>query len=639
MFENIFTNASFANVEVRNRLVVPPMVSCFAAPDGTATEQFAAYYEEKAKGGWGLIITENYAVTPTGKGFVRTAGFYNDAQIASHAEVARRIHAHGAKVIVQLVHVGRQTVSPVAGAQPVAPSPIPCPAMKEMPRELTIEEIEVLVEAFGDAALRAKKAGFDGVEIHGAHGYLIAEFMSLYSNKRIDKYGGSLMNRLRFPLEIIENVRMKCGDDFPIAFRISADEFVPGGRTIEDTRAIAPILEQAGVSLLDISVGVYGSMDRIIAPAAVGHGWTVELAAAVKEVVSIPVMTTGRVNDPLLADSILKAGKADFVGMGRASIADPHLPEKTRTGRYDEIVQCIGCLQGCIGGILAGGQMGCVVNPCIGKESEVKIEPAKTARKVVVVGGGPAGMSAAIVAAQRGHKVDLFEKDEQLGGQFRLASIPPSKGEIATFLAWQSSQLVKYGVSVHMGTEAEVATIDALNPDVVVVATGARPMALRVPGIDRESVVSAFDVLDGRVQTGENVVVVGGGMVGAETANHLANHGKNVTIVEMLPTIATDEQPSARLHLLHALEERHVVVDTSTAVKEVVDTGILAVNGKESLISADTVVLAVGATPVNALVEKLQGKPYRVVTVGDAKAVRKVMAAVTEGFFAGLEID
>lgn len=639
MFEKIFTKATIGKLEIANRLVVPAMGSAYAGSDSKATEKFIAYYEEKAKGGWGLIITEIFAVTPTALGIARNAGLWDDSQIPGYAELARRVHQYDSKIMVQLYHPGRQASSFVSGVQPIAPSPIPCPSVKEMPHELTIDEIHELVEAFGDAALRVKKAGFDGVQLHGAHGYLIAQFMSLYSNKRTDKYGGNLLNRLRFPLEIIANVRAKCGEDFPLSFRISADEFVPGGRTIADTRAMVPILERAGVDMFDISVGVYGSMERIIAPAAVEHGWTTDFAAAVKEVVTVPVMSTGRINDPFLAESVLASGRADLVGMGRASLADPFLPLKAREGRYDEIVQCIGCLQGCVGNVLSGGDMKCVVNPRLGLESELIVEPAVAPRKVVVVGGGPAGMEAAIVAAERGLKVELYEKAAHLGGQFHLASIPPAKGEIAVFLGWQVQQMKRLGVEVHLKTEATEALIDASKPDLVVIATGATPILPAIPGIGKKHVVSAFDVLDGRVVTGERVVVVGGGMVGAETANHLANHGKVVTVVEMLPGIATDEQPVPRMHLLRSLEARHVAIDTSTRVKEVLDTGIVTANGKESVIDADTIVLATGAHSVNALAEALIDKPYQVVTVGDAKSVRKVLEAIAEGFSAGLMLD
>jgi NADPH-dependent 2,4-dienoyl-CoA reductase/sulfur reductase-like enzyme len=496
------------------------------------------------------------------------------------------------------------------------------------------------VEEFGDCALRAKKAGFDGVEVHGAHGYLIAQFMSPYSNKRTDEYGGSLLNRMRLPLEIISNIRAKAGNDFPILFRISGDEFVPGGRTIEDTKAIAVLLEQAGVNAIHVSAGVYGSMQFIIPPAAVRHGWIADFAAEVKKVVSIPVITVGRINDPMMAETIIASGKADFVAIGRGSLADPELPNKAAAGKFDDINYCIGCLQGCVGNLFRGNPGGCLVNPVTGRESEFILKPVDKKKKVFVAGGGPAGMEAARVAAQRGHEVHLYEKSDKLGGQYLIGAIPPNKGEVDMFLAWQQNQLKKYNVNVHFNTELTVQIVEKGAPDAVIVATGGEPIVPDIPGKDKPNVVDANDVLLGNVNVGHRVIVIGGGMVGSETADHLANHGKEVTIVEMLPEIAKDEEAAVRYFLMKDLQDNGVKIYVNAPVKKILDDGVISeIDGAEIKIGpADTIVMAIGAKSVNSLTKQLEGKVPQVLTVGDALKVRKALEAVEEGYRAGLAV-
>jgi 2,4-dienoyl-CoA reductase-like NADH-dependent reductase (Old Yellow Enzyme family)/thioredoxin reductase len=640
MLKNVFSSMHIGKMEVANRLVVPAMVMNFCNSDGTATEKFIAYHETKAKGGWGLIITEDYAVDPRGKGFTGIPGLWDDAQIEGHSELTERVHRYGSKIVAQIYHAGRQTNHFVIGMQPVAPSPIPCPANQEIPHELTVAEIHKIVEEFGDCALRARKAGFDGVEIHGAHGYLIAQFMSPYSNKRTDEYGGSLLNRVRFPLEIISNIRAKAGNDFPIIFRISGDEFVPGGRTIEDTKTIAVLLEHAGVNAIHVSAGVYASMQAIVPPAAVRHGWITDFAAEVKKVVSIPVITVGRINDPIMAETVITSGKADFVAMGRASLADPELPNKAAAGKFDDINYCIGCLQGCIGSLNRGNPGGCLVNPVTGRESELVIKPAEEKKKVFVAGGGPAGMEAAIVAAQRGHEVHLYEKSDRLGGQYAIGAIPPNKGEVDMFIVWQYNQLKKYGVNIRFNTELTADIVEKEAPDAVIVATGGEPLVPNIPGKDRSNVVNANDVLLGKVNVGHRVIVIGGGMVGSETADHLANHGKEVSIVEMLPEIAKDEEAAVRYFLMKDLEENGVKIYVNAPVKEILDNGIIAeIDGTETEIGpADTIVMAVGARSVNTLIEQLEGKVPQVIAIGDAVKVCKALEAVEAGYRAGLAV-
>ncbi len=638
--KNLFTPMKIGSLEIANRLVVPPMVTNFCNPDGTTTERYITYHETRAKGGWGLIITEACAVDPRGKGFSFMAGLWEDEQIESHRALTGQVHKHPSKIFLQIFHAGRQTSNHVIGMEPVAPSPIPCPVKMEMPHELTIEEIHDIVERFGETALRAKKAGYDGIEIHGSHGYLVAEFMSSYSNKRTDQYGGSLINRLRFPLEIIENIRAKVGPDFPIGFRISADEFVPGGNTIVDTRAIVPILEKAGIDVIHVSGGCYASRDKFIPPSAVPYGNLTHLAAEIKKVVDIPVITVSRINDPFIAESLLAAGTADFVAMGRASLADPEFPRKAAESKFDEIRMCIGCEQGCLSRLFEDEPIRCLVNPKLGKEKELTVQPTIEKKKVLVVGGGPGGMTAAIVAAKAGHSVTLFEKGDRLGGQLYLASMPPGKGEFTSFIHWQINQLKKFGVEVHLNTEATLLLIEAKEPDEVIIATGAKPTIPNILGANLQNVIFSFDVLSGKEEVAHNVVIIGGGSIGAETACFLANQGKNVTLIEVLPKIAIDYEPGPRKYLLEELKEKNVTTLVNTRVHSIVHNGVTLVNGSEKFfLPTDSIVLAMGAKPDNQLATQLKERSYHVSLIGDAIKIRKALEAIEEGYLAGILVS
>jgi 2,4-dienoyl-CoA reductase-like NADH-dependent reductase (Old Yellow Enzyme family)/thioredoxin reductase len=639
--KHMFAPIQIGNLEIKNRFIVSPMVMNYCTTDGRATETYIAYHEERAKGGWGLIVTEDYAVDPAGKAFVGIGGLWEDAQIPGHAELTQRVHAHKVAIFAQIYHAGRQSAQALIGTEAVAPTAISCPFTREMPHELAAEEVERIIQQFGDCALRAKKAGFDGVEVHGGHGYLIAQFMSSYSNKRFDKYGGNLSNRMRFPLEIVADIRKKCGDDFPIQFRVSADEAVPGGRAIEDTKAAVRMLEQAGVNSFDITVGTDGSHFVMVATPAMAHGWITDHAAAVKSVAGVPVFTVNRINDPLIAESVIASGKADGVAMGRGSLADPELPNKAREGRFEDIIQCTGCMQGCESRVIAQLPVRCTVNPRTGRENEFAITPAPKKKKVFVAGGGPAGMEAAIVAAQRGHEVTLFEKDKRLGGQYYLAAIPPWKGEISAFLAWQVHTLEKVGAKVVMNTPLTAQLVKDQKPDAVIVATGSVPAPIKISGLDRAFVTTAQDVLEGKVSVGEKVAVIGGGMIGCETANHLAHHGRKPTIIEMLCELAGREPVAIKRILFQSLKENEVPIycnSTVTGIEEDGSVEIVQDGQKKTLGGFDNVVLAGGMQPANGLATELEGIVDNLQSVGDALEVRTVLEALEEGYEAGLKV-
>ena len=637
MLDAIFRPMTIRGKTIRNRLVVPPMVTDFCTGDGKATERYIAYHEEKAKGGWGLIITEDYGIDPKGRGFSHVAGLWNDEQMESHAELPARVHAYGAVILAQIYHCGRQTNRAVIGQAPVAPSPIACPFGTDVPRELTVDEIHDLVNRYAETALRAKKCGFDGVQIHGAHGYLVCEFLSPYTNKRTDEYGGSFLNRARFALEIIRAVRKACGEDFIIDMRVSGRECVEGGLELEDIKALVPLLEAAGLDMIHVSVGNYLSVDDNIAPASVPHAWTSDWAKEVKSVARIPVTTVSRINDPFLADSLLRQGKADFVAMGRASLADPHLPRKAMEGRFEDIRRCIACNDGCIGTLFGDRPIRCALNPTLGREYEGGVKKAELPRKVAVVGAGPAGLYAAMTAKEAGHDVTVYEKSDRAGGQFYAAAIPPCKGELADFIAWQKTQCAKLGIDIRYRTEASVALMKQEAPDVVVLATGAVPAVPPIPGVDGPAVVTALDVLLGRVFPGRNCVVIGGGQVGVETAHFLAQMMRHVTVLEMRDEIAPEEAIGPRTKLLRMLEFRRVELLTQMRVLEITYEGVRALD-KNSLMheyAADTVVIATGSRPCNGLAEELAGAGFQVRIVGDALKVGRVLDATTQGYDTG----
>jgi len=631
------------SLELKNRLVVPAMGTGFANSDGTVSERFKDYLAARADGGFGLIITEITAISPYGKGMANQLGIWDDKFIPGFRDLAKAIHAKEAKVAVQLYHPGRQTFSFLTGRPVVAPSAIPCPVCREIPRELTVEEIRELEEQFAEGARRVKEAGIDAVEIHGAHGYLVAQFMSGYANHRSDAYGGDLEGLLRFPIEIVHKIRAKVGASYPIIFRLSGDERVAGGRTIQETKTIIPLLEQAGVNAFHVSTGVYASSDYITAPMAIPPGYNVSAAGEVKKATSVPVIAVGRINDPRMAEEILKEGQADLVAMGRASLADPELPKKAADGNYQDIRWCIACNQGCIDRLLDLEETGisCLVNPSVGKEEEMALTPASQSKKVLVVGGGPGGMEVARVAALRGHEVSLYEKEEKLGGQFKLAAIPPCKQEITKIINYLSIQIKKAGVKIILGKEVTEEIIDELQPEVVVIATGGIPVIPDIPGIEQERVVTAFDVLESKVTPGRSILVIGGGMVGCETADFLGQiMGCRVTLLEALPRVAQDVGDTTRHFLLQRLAQRRVRIITSAAVKQLTNDGaILERNGKEETLSGfDTIVLAMGVAPVNELAAKIRDKIKETYVIGDAKQPRKALDAIAEAAEIGRKV-
>ncbi|MBA7573591.1 NADH oxidase [subsurface metagenome] len=641
-FQKLFSPIKFGSLELKNRFVVPPMATNLANEDGVVSQALIDYWIARAKGGWGLLIVEFTAIDPLGKVGPGHPCLWSDDFIDGLNKLTDAVHNYGAMIAIQLSHTGRQTtqrIIGIPGTQPVSASPIPCPLHGEMPRELSTEEVYELIEKFGDAAVRARDAGFDAIEIHGAHGYLLAQFMSTYSNKRIDEFGGSLHNRMRFPIEVIHNIRRKIGPSFPLMFRMSGEEKVPGGRTLDESRVVARMIEEAGIDAIDVSVGVAKSSQYIIAPSVLPPGFLLSASQEIKKAVSVPVIAVGRINHPLLAEDAIETGKADLIAWGRPSLADPELPNKVAAGELDDICPCIACVQGCTRSFplpdkpLSKLGVTCLVNPFCGREGEMQIKPAIKRKKIIIVGGGPAGLEAAWIAAARGHNVILYEKNQAPGGQYRIAAIPPFKQDIARAIFYYIHMCEKHGVTFKMGTEATARQIVADKPDAVIIATGGEPLVPDIKGVNGNRVATAWGILEGKKQAGNKVLIVGGGMVGCEVADFLGEHFHSVTLIEMLPEIAADVPLSIRFFLLQRMKEYGVQVETETSVVEFLEDGALVnKKGKKSKLEGfDTIVLALGTKSVNYLKEQLEKKISELYVIGDAVTPRKAIDAIEEG--------
>lgn len=646
-YEKLFEPLVTPKITLKNRFVVPAMETNLGGVHGEITPELIGYWEARAKGGFGLLVLENSSVDPAGNVTMHTPGFYDETQIDNLKLLPEAVHAHGAKIAAQICHVGRQTLPSIINQQPFAPSPIPDPMKEVTPKELTHEEIDHIVDQFALAARIVKASGFDAVEIHGAHGYLIAEFMSGYINKRQDEYGGDLRGRMKFALRIVERVRQVVGPDYPIMFRISADEHIPTGRGISETMLVARMLEEAGVDILDISSAVGPSDQFISAPAAIPRGYMLGDAEAVRNMVSIAVIAVGRLNEPDLAEWALEAGKADLIAIGRGSLADPEYPNKVRDGRLDDITPCLSCNQGCYKAFPKPGSDAfqvfhttCIMNPFCCEETKMVIQPAAEQKKVVVVGGGPAGLCAAWIAAAQGHSVTLFEKADRLGGQIFEASIPPYKQDLTLVTITFRRRCLQYGVDIRLNTEATEELILQQNPDAVILATGAEPFVPDIPGIDNPKIVTARELLRGEVVCGQRVLIVGGNMVGVETADFLGENHRQVTVAGRNKLIARDVSHQSLPMLMERLGKYGVQLLTEAEVVRFTEDGVVINHaGQEEVLSGfDTMVLAIGYRSTNPLEAQLTGKVPQLFVIGDAKKARSIMEATEEAAKAALAL-
>lgn len=634
----VFEPGKIGKLEIKNRLVVSAMSSHMGNDDGTPNEEVNAYLVAKVKGGWGLVFTEDLGVTVDAGSDPVVGSLWNDNQAPAWTETVRQVHEAGGLIGAQLYHAGRQRSLKAYPTHPVAPSAIKEPAVPYVPRALTVEEIHDIVRAFGEAAARAKRCGFDCVEIHGAHGYLLNQFMSTFSNKRTDEYGGTLINRMRFPLEVVEAVREAVGPDYPVLFRFNTCDYVEGGIEIPEAIVMAKMLEEAGVDALHCTQGMFASKQAIIAPGFIPVMNYADNAAAIKAAVSIPVLAVGRYNDIYMSETMLRDGKADFIVMARASLADPELPNKAKAGKVDEIIHCIGCDQGCTGETAVGNKVNCIANPHTCRELVYDTSIVENPKKVIIAGAGVSGLSAAYGAAERGHHVTVYEASDELGGQWLAAMNPPGKTEYASLILNYRNMMKKYGVKVNLNTPLTKEIVDAEKPDAVIIATGSTPMFLPIPGLDnRDYVKTAIEVLRGRTLYGKNVVVAGGGMTGAETAVFLGVQGCNVTMIEMAPDIITDAVSQPRACLLEHLKKYGVKVHTHTKLTKVEVGTVYAEEYGEPVEfkHIDMVVNAMGVRSYNPLEAELADCGCKVVVVGDASSTKNGYKNIREGFNAG----
>lgn len=643
MFKHLFTPLKVGRMELRNRIVMLPMTTGYCEPDETVGDRFVDFFAERAKGGAGLIIIP---FSPVAAGSPVEPGMFDDRFLPGVKRLTVAIRAHGAKSACQLItsyHViFRDNLPEVVG-----PSEVLNQILRVTPRTMTTDEIRFIVEQYGHAARRVREGGFDMVEILVGGGYLLNRFLSPISNKRDDEYGGSLENRMRIVLEVIASMRQAAGDDFPISVRLNVDEQMPGGHTVVESKIVAQALEKAGVQLINCYTGWHESPIPTVAP-SLPKGAFAPLAQAIRSAVGIPVIAANRINDPLIAEKILADGQADLVGMGRALLADPELPNKAESGRVDEIVPCISCSR-CLGEILSiyktwgeGAGTFCSVNPLAGREGSCRLESAKISKKIFIVGGGPAGLEAARSAAARGHRVTLFEKEAELGGWLRVGCLPPHKGEIRTLAGSLAVRAQKAGAQIRLNHEADRETVAAGKPDVLILAAGAPPIVPAIPGVRAPHVVAAEEVLMGEKTVRGSVVIIGGGLVGCETAEFLMEKCEGmgtVTVVEMLDRMAAAVSPTYRPFFLARLKQMGVRMETHTAVEEITENGV-KVNrkGEPAFITADFVVLAVGLKADPALPEKFRDAAPEVITVGDCIQPRMIKEAIEEGFAAGMKI-
>jgi 2,4-dienoyl-CoA reductase-like NADH-dependent reductase (Old Yellow Enzyme family)/thioredoxin reductase len=645
-FPKLFAPGRVGSLELPNRIVFAATSSELADKDGFVGDDVVEYYAERARGGTGLIVVEATYVEQEGKRLHHNAMLHDDCFIPGLRKVVEAAHAEGARMAIQLNHGGRESIPDVSGSVPLAPSPIASQftgvGNAVVPKQLSLGEIDRIVDRFAEAARRSRDAGFDAVELHGAHGYLIGEFLSPDSNKREDEYGGSVRGRAYFCVRLIEAIKARLGKDYPVIVRMNGRDHVEHGLELDDAVEMAAMFEAAGADSISVSGGVHASRPYMVVPGmSVDRGCYVSYGDAIRRRVKVPVMVVGRINTPDLAEQILEEERADFICLSRALIADPYFPVKAKAGRTETIAPCIACNE-CIATVHRHKGLACTVNPMVSRELELKpllaIKPQ--ARRVVVVGSGAAGLSAAVAAARRGHDVHLFEKEGVVGGQLLLAHQPPHRGEIKNALRYFTSEIERLGIPVHLNSSFSTEDARALKPEAIIVATGAAPAQPDVPGADLPHVLSGWRVIAGLETTGQTCVVVGGGLVGIEVADYLAEQGRKV-IMLVRSELLKKAVHADRVYYMDRIAELGIEVLANVRLLSVgPDRVEIQPEGsvRRTLHDIDNVIFCTGYVSRKPETGNLEGLGIPVHYAGDVAGPRKFFQAIEEGTLTVLKI-
>ncbi|MEQ8175955.1 MAG: FAD-dependent oxidoreductase [Syntrophomonadaceae bacterium] len=662
MFETLFSPVYINKTQIKNRIVYPSMGVLYSQ-DGKLNDRYLNYYVEKARGGAGIVTVGPVGIDESAIGYF-SPHLDRDEAIESFSILVQAIQAAGAKAWVQLMHAGAYARPEyMGGIQPVAPSPVYSQYSKAQARELTLDEIKAIQRDFVKSAVRAKTAGFDGVEIIGSAGYLICQFLSPLRNQRQDEYGGCFENRIRFAREIIEEMRLELGPDYPITIRVAGNDFIPGSNTDSETPEIARVYEKAGVDAISVTGGWHEAHVPQLTM-SVPRGAYLYLAQNIKEAVSIPVIASNRVPEPNLAEKLLRDGQADLINLGRVLMADPFWPEKARSGHSERIVPCVACLQGCMDELMVSRPVQCMVNPRQGYEGVRNIKRTGKPQRVLVIGAGPGGLEAAVRAAEAGHKVELCEKTNRIGGQLWIAGTPPHKQELWRITEYYQEMIKVHDIKVHMNTKVDLGFIQQLRPDYIIAAEGAQPVQPTIEGIEGPGVLNAWDVLESDPPLGRKIAVLGGGAVGLETAHFMAVKGtiseaalhflfsnnaesperlkqliykgsKQITVFEQLPRVGNGVGRSTIWGLMNELRKHGVRIINRASVQSFND-GLLTYekDGKLSCEDFDNLVIAVGSRPVRTLADVLPDTGIPFTVIGDSQAPGQISDAIHQAYLA-----